>query len=359
MNEGESAVKLPATPPESAPSVTAQPHPPPHIPDHELLRRIGLGSYGEVWLARNVVGAYRAVKVVYRDRFEDERPYEREYSGIQKFEPISRTHDGLVDILQIGRNDRVGYFYYVMELADDEAVGQSVPAAHSNHSGETSGDRRDACPTFGPTAYLPKTIRTEISRRGRLPFDECLQLSLSLTSALGYLHKAGLVHRDIKPSNIIFVNGAPKLADIGLVTDVGEAKSFVGTEGFIPPEGPGTPQADIYSLGKVLYEIATGKDRQSFPEPPTLLEQFSDRKQLLELNEIILKACENDPRKRYRSAEEMREELELLQVGKSVKRSRAVERRIAIFTRSAWAAAAAALVLCADFPFAMHEKHQA
>ena len=344
MNEDESAVKSPATPLDSAPSGATQSHPPPQIPDHELLRRIGLGSYGEVWLARSVIGTYRAVKVVYRDRFENERPYEREYSGIQKFEPISRTHEGMVDILQIGRNDRDGYFYYVMELADDEGVGQSVPAAHSNNSGETSGDRRDACPTFDPTAYTPKTIRTEISRRGRLPCDECLQLSLSLTSALGHLHKAGLVHRDIKPSNIIFVNGAPKLADIGLVTDAGDAKSFVGTEGFIPPEGPGTAQADIYSLGKVLYEIATGKDRQSFPEPPTLLEQFTDRKQLLELNEIILKACENDPRKRYRTAEDMHEELELLQFGKSVKRLRIVERRL-VHARSVGLAAAGVAVL--------------
>ena len=59
----------------------------------------------------------------------------------------------------------------------------------------------------------------------------------------------------------------PKLADIGLVADVSEARSFVGTEGYIPPEGPGTPQADLYSLGKVLYEISTGKDRQDFPAP--------------------------------------------------------------------------------------------
>ena len=75
----------------------------------------------------------------------------------------------------------------------------------------------------------------------------------------------------MKPSNIIFVNGVPKLADIGLVTGVDATRSYVGTEGFAPPEGPGTPQGDLYSLGKVLYEAATGKDRQEFPELPTLL----------------------------------------------------------------------------------------
>src|SRR6266571_5482584 len=92
---------------------------PPQIPDHELLRRVGEGAYGEVWLARNVMGTYRAVKIVYRRSFSDERPYEREFAGIKKFEPISRAHGSQVDILHVGRNDKAGYFFYVMELADD------------------------------------------------------------------------------------------------------------------------------------------------------------------------------------------------------------------------------------------------
>src|SRR5205823_4715977 len=192
--------------------------------------------------------------------------------------------------------------------------------------------------------YAPKTIRTEISRRGRLPFEECLQLSLSLTAALSHLHKGGLVHRDIKPSNIIFVNGIPKLADIGLVADASDAKSYVGTEGFIPPEGPGTPQADIYSLGKVLYEIATGKDRQCFPEPPTLLGEFSDREQLLELNEVVLKACASDPHQRYQTPEEMQVDLALLRSGNSVRRLRAVEVRLARTRRVGLLAMSVALV---------------
>jgi serine/threonine protein kinase len=57
------------------------------------------------------------------------------------------------------------------------------------------------------------------------------------------------------------VNGIPKLADIGLVARAEATLSFVGTEGYLPPEGPGTRQADIFSLGKVLYELSTGQDR--------------------------------------------------------------------------------------------------
>jgi hypothetical protein len=66
-------------------TLSPQPAQPPSIPDHELLRRIGGGSYGEVWLARNVVGTFRAVKIVHRHSFDHDRPYEREYAGIQKF----------------------------------------------------------------------------------------------------------------------------------------------------------------------------------------------------------------------------------------------------------------------------------
>src|SRR5881394_65487 len=98
--------------------------PPPRVPDYELVRVIGRGGYGEVWLARSLTGAFRAAKVVYRAAFENERPFEREFRGILKFEPISRTHESQVDVLHVGRNDAEGYFYYVMELADDERTGQ-------------------------------------------------------------------------------------------------------------------------------------------------------------------------------------------------------------------------------------------
>src|SRR5206468_8498345 len=141
--------------------------------------------------------------------------------------------------------------------------------------------------------YSPRTLKSEIGRHRRIPFAECLEISLALATALDHLHQHGLIHRDIKPSNVIFVHGVPKLADIGLVTDVGATISYVGTEGFLPPEGPGTPQADIYSLGKVLYEISTGRDRLEFPELPTLLGAPEEKQGLYEVNLDFLKACEN------------------------------------------------------------------
>ena len=151
--------------------------------------------------------------------------------------------------------------------------------------------------------------------RGRLPAEECLQIALSLVRALAYLHEHGLIHRDIKPSNVIFVLGAPKLADIGLVTDIDEEATSVGTEGYMPPEGPGSPTADLYSLGKVLYEITTGLNCQRFPSLPTRLHEYQDASLLVRLNEIVLKACDPKVRERFGSAKEMQAALERLLAG--------------------------------------------
>ncbi len=315
---------MPPEPPNKRPttaSTTAfgswpEPPPLPAIPDHTLIRKIAAGGYGEIWLARNIMGSLRAVKFLFRKRFEHDRPYEREYEGIQRFEPISRSHEGFVDILHMGRNDTDGYFYYVMELGDDREHGQNCK----------------------PEDYQPKTLASEIISRGRLPVEECLHLALVLTDALRQLHETGLTHRDIKPSNIIFVNGTPKLADIGLVADIGHDRSYVGTEGFIAPEGPGTPQADLFSLGKVLYEISTGKDRTEFPELPEDFDTFPDAAAFRELNEVVIRACHASLPYRYASASKMYAELAVIINGESIKRLRQLERKWAYVRYLGWAA---------------------
>jgi formylglycine-generating enzyme required for sulfatase activity/serine/threonine protein kinase len=270
--------------------------PNPAIPDHEVLRKIGGGAYGEVWLARGVTGALRAVKVVWREDFEDARGFEREFEGILKFEPISRDHPALMNILHVGRSpDSVSFYYYVMELGDDVISGRDI----------------------NPIEYEPRTLRADHQATGvQWDTNVCIDVGLRLAEALDHLHELGLAHRDVKPSNVIFVNGRAKLADIGLVATRGQ-RTFVGTEGFVPPEGPGSAQADVYSLGKVLYEIATGKDRLAFPELPDQMPEGGDRKRWLELNKIICDICEPRISKRKIStAADLADALRRLQRGK-------------------------------------------
>ncbi len=316
------------------------------IPDHQLLHWIGGGSYGEVWLTRNALGAYRAAKIIHRKSFEDARPFEREFKGIQKFEPISRSHEGLVDILQVGRHS--DYFYYVMELADAvEPRGEDGRLKIEDSKDSEHISRHPPSSILDPQNYVPKTLRAVLKERARLPPAECVDIALALTSALAHLHKHGLVHRDIKPSNIIFVQGAPKLADIGLVTDADTTLSYVGTEGYIPPEGPGAAQADIFSLGKVLYEISTGQDRRQFPDLPPNLNEWPDQADVLELNEVLIKACARDARCRYQSCDEMHTDLTLLQRGKSVKRKRALHHWLAVGKKTGLAVSLLSVVVAA------------
>ena len=168
----------------------------PETPDYELFNPpFGQGSYGKVWLAKNAVGQWQALKVVYLASFgENADPYEREFNGIRRYKPVSDKHPGLLRVDFVSRK-REGYFYYVMEL----------------------GDSLDAGWEKAPETYKPRDLASLRSRAPgrRLPIKECVDIGLELTDALGFLHRQGLTHRDIKPQNIIFVNGRPKLAGCG------------------------------------------------------------------------------------------------------------------------------------------------
>src|SRR5262249_16477540 len=132
-------------------------------------------------------------------------------------------------------------------------------------------------------------------------------------------------------------------ADIGLVAGKDEAVSFVGTEGFIPPEGPGTERADLFSLGRLLYEAATGKDRYDFPDLPADLDCWAgrEREALLELNEVLARACAPNACSRHSNAAELTGDLNLILAGRSVRRVYGVERQL---RRAVLVAAVAVLI---------------
>jgi CHASE2 domain-containing sensor protein len=275
----------------------------PEAPDYEVFAPpFGEGGFGKVWLARNAIGQWQALKAVYQSKFGQRTgPYEAEFKGIKRYKPISDKHPGLLRVDFVSKKKEEGYFYYVMELGDAQQTGWEED----------------------PSKYKPRDLANARAKspEGRLPVSDCAQIVLVLAEALEFLHGQGLTHRDIKPSNIIFVNGRPKLTDVGLVTDVRppeEVTTFAGSPGYMPPhpEPPGTIQADIYGLGMVLFVISTGRDPAPFSSLSSSLLERKDQAQFLKLSNIILKACQPDCALRYKSATDLR--ADLLQVTKTL-----------------------------------------
>ena len=169
------------------PEPPSSPKPAVVIPDHELLRPIGRGSYGEVWLARNVLGEYRAVKIIRRDTFDRDRPVERELEGIQKFEPISRTHENQVHFCTWSFPEG---FFYVWNCGRGGA-GDSNQS--SVLSGQSAASATRASP--GPSLNTDNcSLILTLQRRSAVKFGSrpppCRRmpgLTLKLTNALMHL----------------------------------------------------------------------------------------------------------------------------------------------------------------------------
>ena len=262
----------------------------PSIPEHELFRPIGCGAYGEVWLGRTITGQWRAVKIVRRDSFAESSAYDREFAGVSHYSSIAMQHPGLVQMYLVGRNADAGFFYYTMELADE------IGGTHN----------------IVPQTYAPSSLAARLQTTGPLTTVQALALGEHLTAALQHLHSHGMIHRDVKPANIVHVHGQPKLADPGLMGLMGGADTggVAGTPGYAPAEDNGSMAADLFAVGRVLYEAVSGKDSLCFPEfdkPDASLRA---------LNPILLKACDPDVASRYQRAGDLAEDLAAVRQGR-------------------------------------------
>lgn len=282
----------------------------PVIPDFELIRPIGGGAYGEVWLARtSISGAYRAIKIVRRARFgADDRPFHRELEGLSRFHRLADGHPRQLAILHVAQDPAGDLFYYVMELADDASQASD----------------------FNPENYAALTLQRFKEKQGIGSARRWLRLGIELAEALAELHDdLDLIHRDIKPSNLIFVGGFLKIADIGLVTPQEGSATAHGTPDYEAPERNGTKAADIYGAGRVLWFMLFGKvsDFPSIPDSPTVAPLVADPC-FRELNAVIDKACQRDPQARYASARDLLEDLKLIDSGGSIVRQRRLEQQL-------------------------------
>ncbi|HYO24870.1 MAG TPA: serine/threonine-protein kinase [Lacipirellulaceae bacterium] len=271
---------------------------------YRLKRLLGSGGMGEVYLAEHqMMKRPCAVKVIRPEKAGDPQVlarFEREVRATAKL-----SHWNSVDIYDYGRTED-GTFYYVMEFLPGHNLGELVD-------------------DYGP-----------------LPAARIVYLMRQVCDALAEAHGHGLVHRDLKPANIYCayrggVFDVAKVLDFGLAkplsdaTDAGltQEGSITGSPLFMAPEQATSSdsvdaRSDVYSLGAVLYFMATGRPPFQYtsplkvmiahasedPEPPRLLNaQIS-----AELEEIILRALEKRPDDRFQSVVELREALEQMPV---------------------------------------------
>jgi serine/threonine-protein kinase len=177
-----------------------------------------------------------------------------------------------------------------------------------------------------------RLLRQILSEQRKLPADRAVRITVRICDALDYIHNHGVVHRDLKPENIM-VGGEDriKLIDFGIAANAGSRRltfaklsQVMGSPDYISPEQVkgkrGDARADIYALGVMLYEMLTGKVPFQGPNPFAIM---NDR--LLnhpipprevnpeispELQEIVYRALERDPKNRYASAREFAWDLE-------------------------------------------------
>ncbi len=177
-----------------------------------------------------------------------------------------------------------------------------------------------------------RLLRTILNEEKKLPTDRAVKITLGICDALDYMHKRGIVHRDLKPENVMVgEDDQVKLIDFGIAMKEDARRltfvnvtSLLGTPDYISPEqvkgARGDQRSDIYAVGIMLYEMLTGRVPFVGPNPLAVMNErvLNDVKPPRELNpeispeleEILYRALEREPRHRYATASEMMWDLE-------------------------------------------------
>ncbi len=279
-----------------APSATQSPLPPeqiaPHFPQLEILECLGRGGMGVVYKARQKsLNRLVALKLLAPERVGDAKFAERFTHEARALAALN--HPNIVTIYDFGQTG--GFYYLLMEFVDGVNLRQLLRARK-----------------FTP--------------------EEALAIVPPLCDALQFAHNRGIVHRDIKPENLLLnKDGRIKVADFGIAKIMDEEaigslvskpesmattgahgvtrpthERAIGTPGYSAPEQKTDPQhvdsrADIYSLGVVFYEMLTGQLPGKKLEAPSRKVQIDVR-----LDEVVLRALEQNPDLRYQHVSEVK-----------------------------------------------------
>jgi len=252
---------------------------------YTVLRLIGRGGYGEVWLCRSdAVGDLRALKFLPASGPE---LLQREFGALGNYrKAASRLRSPhLMPVEHVGRT--AAGLCYVMPLAD--GTGATDPS---------------------DPAWQPLTFAALIAgRAGAATWFTCREIAdlmRPVLEALQTLADAGLVHRDVKPDNILFFGGQPCLGDISLVDEDSATLTRRGTPGYLTPSWYAGGHPDMFAAAATLYTLLTGNlpdrmGRAAFTGPPqggTSLskEELAERKRL---HAVIRRATDERPAERF------------------------------------------------------------
>jgi serine/threonine-protein kinase len=212
-----------------------------------------------------------------------------------------------------------------------------------------------------------RLLRAVLNDEKKLPGDRAVNIAVGILDALDYMHKRGIIHRDLKPENIMVgADDQVKLIDFGIAMKEDARRltfvnvsSMLGTPDYISPEqvkgARGDQRSDIYALAIMLYEMLTGRVPFVGPNPLAVMNErlLNDVKSPRELNpqispeieEILYRALEREPRHRYATASEMMWDLEHQeQVGVEPRGEKPVKLAGRKFSKKALLYAAMALV---------------
>jgi eukaryotic-like serine/threonine-protein kinase len=267
---------------------------------YKIIEKVGGGGMADVYKAEDqVLGRTVALKILHKQFASDEgflERFRREARAAAKL-----THPNIVSIYDVGEEG--GVHFIVMEFVKG------------------------------------MTLKKLIQKDAPLSTEKVVHISMQIAKAMEFAHEHEIIHRDIKPQNVIITdNGEIKVTDFGIAragatSTMTRTGAVMGTAHYISPEqAQGSivgPTTDIYSLGVVMYEMATGelpfrgenpvsvalKHINDTPIPPRSV--FGDIPVSLEA--VIIKCMTKNPNERYRSADAVREDLKRVIEGLPVK----------------------------------------